>query len=106
MIPSVTSAGTPGGISARSTSTVPSLRNGATVLAAARAKLQAELLGELGGGVDGWQLGAHHAARLDRVLAGQLAWTARSVRPPVGLAMAAVGSLGRGAVALYSDADI
>ncbi len=82
------------------------LRNGADVLTAARAKLQGELRRELAAGHDGWKLGARHAACLDCILAGQFAWTARTMPPPPGLAIAAVGSLGRGAVALYSDADI
>jgi [protein-PII] uridylyltransferase len=73
----------------------------------AAAKLGAELREELGRGRDGWSLGALHAARLDRFLRGQFGWTGSSgVTRLKGLAIAAVGSLGRGAVALGSDADI
>ena len=87
--------------------TTPSIRDGADVLTAARGKLQAELRRELAAGRDGWALGALHAARLDGILAGQFRWTVRSgVAVPKGLAIAAVGSLGRGAVALASDADV
>lgn len=85
----------------------PSIRDGADVLTVAWAKVQAELRRELSGGKDGWSLGALHAARLDGVLSGQFAWTSKAVvSAPAGLAIAAVGSLGRGAVALASDADI
>jgi [protein-PII] uridylyltransferase len=61
-------------------------------------------------GKDGWELGALHARRLDQILAGQLAWVRRGEArlPPsvASVSIAAVGSLGRGAVALGSDADI
>jgi [protein-PII] uridylyltransferase len=88
-------------------SSSPSLRNGAGVLIVASAKLHAELQRELSSGRDGWALGALHAARLDRLLAGQFGWAGPSgVARPKGVAIAAVGSLGRGAVALASDADI
>ena len=84
----------------------PSLREGADVLTVARGRAQAELLRELAAGKDGWELGALHARRLGGILAGQLRWTARTVPIPRGFAIAAVGSLGRGAVALGSDADV
>ena len=85
----------------------PSLRTGAGVLTVARAKLQTELQRELDRGCDGWALGAIHADRLTRILSGQYAWTVRSgVAVPMGVSIAAVGSLGRGAVGFASDADI
>ncbi len=73
----------------------------------ARGKLARELEEALGRGVDGWELGALRARRLTALLAGQFAWTVRAHgAPPAGLALAAVGGLGRGAVALSSDADV
>ena len=85
----------------------PSIRDGAGVLTVARARLVADLSRELGAGRDGWSLGALHAQRLDQLLAGQFRWTAKlGLFVPDGLAIAAVGGLGRGAVAFASDADI
>jgi [protein-PII] uridylyltransferase len=89
------------------TQALPSLRLGATVPTVALGKVREELRRELAAGRDGWSLGALHARRLDRLIAGQFGWTGPSgVRRPQGVAIAAVGSLGRGAVALGSDADI
>jgi len=86
---------------------VPSIREGASVLTVARVRLQDELRREMALGRDGWRLAALHADRLAAILAGQFAWTARGGGALVkGLAIAAVGSLGRGAVAVSSDADI
>jgi [protein-PII] uridylyltransferase len=78
------------------------------VLAVAKARLERELAENLERGNDGSRLGALHAVRLERLLAGQFAWTLRAHRElaVAGVALAAVGSLGRGAVARCSDADV
>jgi [protein-PII] uridylyltransferase len=85
----------------------PSIRDGADVLSVAVGRLRSDLRAEVLAGRDGWALGAFHADRLDRILTAQFRWTVGSgVSAPAALAIAAVGSLGRGAVALASDADI
>ncbi len=64
---------------------------------------RAALVRELAAGVDGIALGAKNAAFLD-VLMKRL--FVASGMPSEGISLAAVGSFGRGAVALRSDADV
>ncbi|HSY25134.1 MAG TPA: [protein-PII] uridylyltransferase [Polyangiaceae bacterium] len=74
-----------------------------------RASLAAKLTGN-SKGEDGLALGRLNARFLDACIAGRFAAaTAKSDHPASvasGLALAAVGSFGRGAVALHSDADL
>jgi [protein-PII] uridylyltransferase len=61
----------------------------------------------LGAGEDGMALGRANAAFLEQCTLACFAQAqGRSDLPPRGLALAAVGSFGRGAVALRSDADV
>jgi [protein-PII] uridylyltransferase len=71
-----------------------------------------ELLERLGGGEDGLALGRANAAFLDACFAARFraaqaaAAGSEGGGAPGGIALAAVGSFGRGAVALRSDADV
>jgi [protein-PII] uridylyltransferase len=65
------------------------------------------LIERLGAGEDGMALGRANARFLDACFQSHYGAAARAAKlPPSGLAVAAVGSFGRGAVALRSDADI
>src|ERR1700722_12585215 len=65
------------------------------------------LASRLGSGDDGMALGRANAAFLEACTAECFRQAATRVSlPPQGLALAAVGSFGRGAVALRSDADV
>jgi len=83
-----------------STSTPPSLKE---ELARLRAKLAATLAKP---GQDGHALGSEHAAALDVLMSGLFARAAAEAGGELAVALAAVGSYGRGAVALRSDADV
>ncbi len=68
---------------------------------------RASLVQRLESGEDGMSLGRANARFLDACFRTRFASAARIAElPPAGLAVAAVGSFGRGAVALRSDADI
>ena len=68
---------------------------------------RASLLERLGAGEDGMALGRANARFLDACFATRFDVAAKAAAvPSSGLAVAAVGSFGRGAVALRSDADI
>ncbi|HEY4013808.1 MAG TPA: [protein-PII] uridylyltransferase [Polyangiaceae bacterium] len=68
---------------------------------------RASLVERLRGGEDGMSLGRANARFLDACFRTRFAAAARIADvPAAGLAVAAVGSFGRGAVALRSDADI
>ena len=68
---------------------------------------RATLLERLGAGEDGTALGRANARFLDGFLRARFEAAARAARLPTsGVALAAVGSFGRGAVALRSDADV
>ncbi|HEY3818990.1 MAG TPA: [protein-PII] uridylyltransferase [Polyangiaceae bacterium] len=68
---------------------------------------RASLLERLGAGEDGTALGRANARFLDGFLRARFEVAARTARLPAsGVALAAVGSFGRGAVALRSDADV
>src|ERR1019366_3919422 len=68
---------------------------------------RAALLERLGAGEDGTALGRANARFLDGFLRARFEAAARTARLPAhGVALAAVGSFGRGAVALRSDADV
>jgi [protein-PII] uridylyltransferase len=68
---------------------------------------RAALVEKIGAGEDGLALGRSNARFLDACLRARFEVAARaSRRPPAGMALAAVGSFGRGAVALRSDADL
>jgi [protein-PII] uridylyltransferase len=68
---------------------------------------RAALLERLGGGEDGTALGRANARFLDGFLRARFEAAARAAKLPAGgVALAAVGSFGRGAVALRSDADV
>ncbi|MGD0527529.1 MAG: [protein-PII] uridylyltransferase [Polyangiaceae bacterium] len=68
---------------------------------------RATLLERLGAGEDGTALGRANARFLDGFLRARFEDAARSARLPAsGIALAAFGSFGRGAVALRSDADV
>jgi len=66
---------------------------------------RAESKGPLVYGPDGVGLGVEHARRLDTILVELFAEAARET-PADGFALVAMGSFGRGAVALRSDADV
>ena len=89
--------------SARSSSTPSNV-------AALRADLErhrATLLERLGAGEDGIALGRANARFLDACFKARFEVAAKAAHlPATGLALAAVGSFGRGAVALRSDADV
>jgi [protein-PII] uridylyltransferase len=78
--------------------------------AALRVLLEAHraLLAErLGGGEDGMALGRANARFLDKCVASRFdAASAQARQAATGMALAAAGSFGRGAVALRSDADV
>ena len=84
--------------------------NPAPEVAALREALErhrAALLERLGAGEDGAALGRANARFLDGFLRARFEAAARAARlPGSGVALAAVGSFGRGAVALRSDADV
>lgn len=66
-----------------------------------------DLIARLGAGHDGMDLGRANAEFLKScVLSRYAAAAARAGEPKTGIALAAVGSFGRGAVALCSDADL
>src|SRR2546430_943771 len=68
---------------------------------------RAALIERLGAGEDGMALGRANARFLDACFRSHFGAAARVVAlPSTGVAVAAVGSFGRGAVALRSDADI
>ncbi len=79
-------------------------------LAALRETLErhrAALLERLGAGEDGTALGRANARFLDGFLRARFEDAAHAAKVPArGVALAAVGSFGRGAVALRSDADV
>jgi [protein-PII] uridylyltransferase len=65
------------------------------------------LLERLGAGEDGAALARAHARFLDGFLGARFEAAARAAKlPALGVGLAAVGSFGRGAVALRSDADV
>ncbi len=68
------------------------------------AELSARLEAGAAPGRDGIELGRDRAVALDRILGG--VWAEASAGASCALALAAVGSYGRGAVALRSDADV
>jgi [protein-PII] uridylyltransferase len=72
------------------------------------ARERADLLARLGRGEDGLALGRCRAAMLDALLGDVFAAARKSLSEAQaqGIALAAVGSYGRGAVALRSDADV
>jgi len=67
---------------------------------------RAALVGRLAAGVDGIALGQANARFLDGCFKLLFEGVARRAGLPRGVALAAVGSFGRGAVALRSDADV
>src|SRR5579862_3170197 len=76
----------------------------AAELGAAFAKQRADLEARLSAGEDGLALGVRNSEGLDVLIRDLYAKVASSAPP--GVALAAVGSHGRGAVALRSDADL
>ena len=91
-------------------STNPSQIPPPSTVAALRADLErhrAWLLGRLAAGEDGIALGRANARFLDTCFKARFEQAARAARlPATGVVFAAVGSFGRGAVALRSDADV
>jgi [protein-PII] uridylyltransferase len=92
-----------------STTQPPSSPRGSST-AALRAELEkhrAWMLERVGAGEDGIALGRANARFLDACFEARFAEAAREARlPGAGVALAAAGSFGRGAVALRSDADV
>src|SRR5258706_6671883 len=88
------------------TSSIERLLAAATSPAALREAIErhrAALVEQIGAGEDGLALGRSNARFLDACLRTRF----QAAGPPsAGMALAAVGSLGRGAVALRSDADL
>ena len=75
-------------------------------LRAAVERHREELLERLGAGDDGLALGRANATFLDRCFEAGFARAREAAGGAKGVALAAVGSFGRGAVALRSDADV
>jgi [protein-PII] uridylyltransferase len=70
------------------------------------ARHRASLVRRLEGGEDGMDLGRANARFLDACFRLMFEGALRHVGLPSGVALAAVGSFGRGAVAIHSDADV
>lgn len=86
--------------------TIPALSEAAALRDALERHRNA-LVARLDAGDDGLALGRANAAFLDECIAARFASAvSRAGLPSKGLALAAVGSFGRGAVALRSDADL
>jgi len=89
-----------------STISVPPKSLETAALKAAMASHRAALMRRLEGGQDGIALGQANARFLNACFRLLFDGAARRSRLPRGIALAAVGSFGRGAVALRSDADV
>jgi len=89
-----------------STSSVPPTSLEGPALKAALLSHRASLVRRLEAGEDGIELGQANARFLDACFRLLFERAARGSGLPRGIALAAVGSFGRGAVALHSDADV
>src|SRR5580658_10248 len=89
-----------------STPSVPPTSLETPALRAAMLSHRATLLRRLEAGEDGIALGQSNARFLNACIRLLFEGAARRSRLPGGIALAAVGSFGRGAVALHSDADV